>query len=143
MRRFIQSAAIACSLFVASPILHAEQMQQLGNWDVHYIVMPTTMLDPQVASQYQLSRSKNYQLLNVSVLDHQSQQAQAVQITGEAVNLAGQQQTLTFREISEQHARYYIAGVEARSEQKMRITIKIRQGSTEHVLKFDQDVYPE
>ena len=99
MRLFIQSAALACSLLLVSPLSHAEQMQKLGNWDVHYIVMPTTMLDPQVASQYQLSRSKNYQLLNISVLDHQSQQAQAVQISGQAVNLAGQQQTLTFREV--------------------------------------------
>lgn len=143
MRLFIQSAALACSLLLVSPLSHAEQMQTLGNWDVHYIVMPTTMLDPQVASQYQLSRSKNYQLLNISVLDHQSQQAQAVQISGQAVNLAGQQQTLTFREVSEQNARYYIAGVEARSDQKMRITIQIRQGSTEQVLTFEQDVYPE
>lgn len=143
MRMFLKSAALAVSLLLASSHSSAEQLQQLGNWDVHYMLMPTTMLDATIASQYQLARSKNYQLLNISVLDHQSQQPQAVEISGEAVNLAGQQQTLTFREINEQNARYYITGVEARSEQKMRITIKIRQGSTEQLLKFEQDVYPE
>ena len=143
MRLFVKASLIACICVGLSSQANAEQMQQLGNWDVHYMLMPTTMLDTDVAKQYQLQRSRNYQLLNISVLDHGSQKAQAVEISGEAVNLAGQQQTLTFREISEGDARYYITGVEARSEQKMRITVRVRQGNTEQVLKFEQDVYPE
>jgi len=38
---------------------------------------------------------------------------------------------------------YYLAGVEARSEQKMTIELTIRQGNESQVLKFTQDVYPE
>jgi len=143
MRLFVKASLIACVCFGLSTQARAEQMQQLGSWDVHYILMPTTMLETDIAKQYQLSRSRNYQLLNISVLDHATQKAQAVEISGDAVNLAGQQQTLTFREISEGDARYYITGVEARSEQKMRITVRVRQGNTEQVLKFEQDVYPE
>ena len=143
MRLFVKASMIACLVFGLNSQVEAEQMQQLRNWDVHYIVLPTTMLETDIAKQYQLARSRNYQFLNISVLDHQSQKAQAVEISGEAVNLAGQQQTLTFREISEGDARYYITGIEARSEQKMRITVRVRQGNTEQVLKFEQDVYPE
>lgn len=143
MRLFVKASLIACVCFGLSTQARAEQMQQLGSWDVHYILMPTTMLETDIAKQYQLPRSRNYQLLNISVLDHGTQKAQAVEISGEAVNLAGQQQTLTFREISEGDARYYITGVEARSEQKMRVTVRVRQGNTEQVLKFEQDVYPE
>lgn len=143
MRLFVKASLIACVCLGLSTQAHAEQMQQLGSWDVHYILMPTTMLETDIAKQYQLPRSRNYQFLNISVLDHDTQKAQAVEISGEAVNLAGQQQTLTFREISEGDARYYITGVEARSEQKMRVTVRVRQGNTEQVLKFEQDVYPE
>lgn len=143
MRLFVKASLIACVCVGLCSQANAEQMQQLGNWDVHYMLMPTTLLDTDVAKQYQLPRSRNYQLLNISVLEHGSQKAQAVEISGDAVNLAGQQQTLTFREISEGDARYYITGVEARSEQKMRITVRVRQGNTEQVLKFEQDVYPE
>jgi len=138
----LTSLLLWISLFL-SPLLQAEQKQQLGNWDVHYILMPTTMLDAEVASSYQLSRSRNYQLLNISVLDKTSQQAQQVELTGTAVNLAGQQQQLTFRPIKEGQALYYLAGVEVRSEQKMKISVTISQGSQQQQLVFSQDVYPE
>ncbi len=131
-----------CLLLLSSTTM-AEQKQQLGPWDVHYILMPTTMLDAEIARQYQLNRSRNYQLLNISVLTSDNQQPQQVEISGTAVNLAGQRQTLTFRPIKESNALYYLAGVEVRSEQKMTIEVSIRQGDTQQTLKFSQDVYPE
>lgn len=122
---------------------HAEQKQQLGEWDVHYILMPTTLLDAEVAKSYQLSRSRNYQLLNISVLSSKQQVAQQVELSGTATNLAGQRQQLSFKPVKEGAALYYLAGVEARSEQKMTIELLIRQGSQQQTLKFTQDVYPE
>ncbi len=121
----------------------AEQKQQLGHWDVHYMLMPTTLLDADIATSYQLNRSRNYQLLNISVLNHKDQQAQQVELSGTATNLAGQRQQLTFKPVKEGAALYYLAGVEARSEQKMTIELTIRQGNDTQVLKFSQDVYPE
>ncbi len=121
----------------------AEQKQQLGDWDVHYMLMPTTILDAEVAKNYQLSRSRNYQLLNISVLNSKDQQAQQVELSGTATNLAGQRQQLTFKPVKEGAALYYLAGVEARSEQKITIELSIRQGNENQVLKFTQDVYPE
>lgn len=121
----------------------AEQKQQLGNWDVHYMLMPTTLLDADVAKNYQLSRSRNYQLLNISVLNTKDQQAQQVELSGSAINLAGQRQQLTFKPVKEGVALYYLAGVEARSEQKITIELTIRQGNDTQILKFTQDVYPE
>ncbi len=121
----------------------AEQKQQLGNWDVHYMLMPTTLLDTDVAKNYQLSRSRNYQLLNISVLNSKDQQAQQVELSGSATNLAGQRQQLAFKPIKEGAALYYLAGVEARSEQKITIELTIRQGNETQILKFTQDVYPE
>lgn len=136
----------ALSLFAAlllSFAVTAEQKQQLGNWDVHYMLMPTTLLDADVAKNYQLSRSRNYQLLNISVLNSKDQQAQQVELSGSATNLAGQRQQLTFKPVKEGAALYYLAGVEARSEQKITIELSIRQGEQTQVLKFTQDVYPE
>ncbi len=121
----------------------AEQKQQLGSWDVHYMLMPTTLLDAEIARANQLSRSRNYQLLNISVLNSKDQRAQQVEISGTAINLAGQRQQLTFRPVKEGTALYYLAGVEARSEQKMTIEVTMRQGNETQVLKFSQDVYPD
>jgi len=140
-------SALLCPLLMLAALLSfpsvAEQKQQLGNWDVHYMLMPTTLLDADVAQQYQLSRSRNFQLLNISVLNSKDQQAQQVELSGTATNLAGQRQQLTFQPIKEGAALYYLAGVEARSEQKISIELTIRQGNETQILKFTQDVYPE
>ena len=130
-------------LFLGSFPSLADQKQQLGKWDVHYMLMPTTMLDADIAKNYQLSRSRNYQLLNISVLNTADQQAQAVELSGTATNLAGQRQQLSFKPVKEGAALYYLAGVEARSEQKITIELSIRQGNELQLLKFTQDVYPE
>jgi hypothetical protein len=45
--------------------------------------------------------------------------------------------------VKEGTALYYLAGVEARSEQKMTIEVTMRQGNETQVLKFSQDVYPD
>lgn len=141
MKALIQ-LVIFC-LALATGQVSAEQKKQLGNWDVHYILMPTTLLDAEIARQYQLNRSRNYQLLNISVLASDNQQAQQVELSGSAVNLAGQRQTLTFRPVKDGKALYYLAGVEARSEQQMTIHVTIRQGDQQQELQFSQDVYPE
>lgn len=130
-------------LFLCSFPSLADQKQQLGKWDVHYMLMPTTMLDADIAKNYQLSRSRNYQLLNISVLNTADQKAQAVELSGTATNLAGQRQQLSFKPVKEGAAMYYLAGVEARSEQKITIELSIRLGNELQILKFTQDVYPE
>lgn len=142
MKNFLVFTA-SILLTLASFCSQAEQKQQLGQWDVHYMLMPTTLLDADVAKSYQLSRSRNYQLLNISVLNSKDQQAQQVEISGSATNLAGQRQQLTFKPVTEGTALYYLAGVEARSEQKVTIELTIRQGNDTQILKFSQDVYPE
>ena len=72
----------------------AEQKQQLGNWDVHYIAFPAPLLTVEIARQYQLQRSKYNAVVNVSVLDSNTQQAQKVAISGNAKDLLGRQRTL-------------------------------------------------
>lgn len=141
--KFYATIAAVILVTLCSFASQAEQKQQLGEWDVHYMLMPTTLLDAEVAKNYQLSRSRNYQLLNISVLNSKNQQAQQVELSGTATNLAGQRQQLNFKPVKEGTALYYLAGVEARSEQKMTIELTIRQGNNTQVLKFTQDVYPD
>ncbi|MFM9458705.1 DUF4426 domain-containing protein, partial [Streptomyces europaeiscabiei] len=67
-----------------------------------------------------LSRNKNNAIINISVLDSQTQQAQQVQIGGIARNLLGQQRNLTFREIKDGDAIYYIAVMPFQNEEQYR-----------------------
>ena len=119
----------------------AEQKQQLGNWDVHYIAMPSTMIDPVIAKAYQLERTKYQGLLNISVLKTSDQAAQQVSIEGVAKNLLGQQKELVFREVVEGKAIYYLAQLSYRNEERFTFTLQIKQGNTSQQLQFNHTFY--
>lgn len=133
---------LLCQLLFLTAV-HAEQKQQLGDWDVHYIAFNSTFLTPQVAKAANLSRNKNNAIINISVLDSQTQQAQQVQIGGIARNLLGQQRDLVFREVKDGEAIYYIAVMPFRNEEQLRFSLDIRQGTKRQQLNFEQKLYTE
>lgn len=133
---------LLCTLLFSS-LLQAEQKQQLGDWDVHYIAFNSTFLTPQVAQAANLSRNKNNAIINISVLDSQTQQAQQVKIGGIARNLLGQQRDLVFREVKDGAAIYYIAVMPFRNEEQLRFSLDIRQGTKRQQLNFEQKLYTE
>ncbi|MDP5148592.1 DUF4426 domain-containing protein [Rheinheimera baltica] len=119
----------------------AEQKKQLGNWDVHYIAFPAPLLTPEIAQQYKLQRSKYNGVINISVLDTESKQAQQVTISGIAKDLQGRQRTLEFTEVTEGSAVYYLAQLPFRDEQRFTFTISISNSSETQQLMFDQTFY--
>ena len=130
------------SVFLTSSHLaNAEQMRQLGEWDVHYMVVNTPFLTPEVAASYGIVRSKFNALVNISVLDTKTQQAQRVSITGSATNLLGNARSLTFKKVEEGDAIYYLAVVPFRDQETFRFNIDIQRGNTQQTLKFQQKMY--
>ena len=128
-------------LLLMSSLVSAEQKKQLGPWDVHYIAMPSTMIDPAIAKEYQLERSKFQGLLNISVLKTTDQSAQQVSIEGVAKNLLGQQKALVFREVIEGKAIYYLAQLPYRNEERFSFTLQIKQGDVSQQLEFTHTFY--
>jgi hypothetical protein len=119
----------------------AEQKEQLGEWDVHYIVVNSTFFSPEIARQYGVVRSKYNALVNISVLNSDSQQAQTVGMQGTATNLLGTEKKLTLKKIQEGDAIYYLAVFNFRNEETYRFNIEIRRGNTAETLKFQQKMY--
>lgn len=133
--------ATALLLLVASGQTIAEQKTQLGPWDVHYIAMPSTLIDPAIAQAYQLERTKFQGLINISVLKISDQSAQQVSIEGMAKNLLGQQKELVFREVVEGKAIYYLAQLPYRNEERFTFTLQIKQGDVSQQLQFIHTFY--
>ncbi|XOV79014.1 MAG: DUF4426 domain-containing protein [Aestuariibacter sp.] len=121
----------------------AEQYKTLGEWDVHYIVINTSFLTPEVARSYGLQRSKFQGLVNISVLDSDSKKAQNVDVSGTAVNLLGTKKELVFNMVEEGDAIYYLAVLPFRHQEKYRFDIDIRHGNTVETLKFNHEFYSE
>ena len=133
----------ALALFALANKANAEQKLTLGNWDVHYIAFNTTFLTPEIAKNNGIVRSKYNGLINISVLDKQNQQAQNVSLTGEAINLLGVNKKLSFKQVKEGDAIYYLAVLPFSNEERYRINVEINDGKTQQTLKFEHKFYVE
>ncbi|WP_419762000.1 DUF4426 domain-containing protein [Alteromonas stellipolaris] len=124
-----------------SSAAHAEQKQQLGEWDVHYMVVSTPFLTPEVAASYGIVRSKFNALVNISVLDAVTGTAQRVSVSGTAKNLIGTTKTLTFKKVEEGDAIYYLAVLPFRDRENYRFSIDVQRGNTMQTLNFKQEMF--
>jgi Domain of unknown function (DUF4426) len=111
MRLPLPALLIALGLLLAPGLACAQQSERFGPYELHYSVVNTTFLAPEVAAQYGLVRGERDAILNLAVREHLAD--------GSAVNrpalLRGrtwdliQGQALTFQEVREGPAVYYIA----------------------------------
>jgi hypothetical protein len=132
---------LTAMLALLSPNAFAEQKETLGEWDVHYIVVGTPFLTPEVASSYGIVRSKFNALVNISVLDKATGEAQRVDVSGNAKNLLGNTRQLTFKKVEEGDAIYYLAVLPFRDQETFRFNIDVKKGTTKQTLKFQQKMY--
>jgi hypothetical protein len=121
----------------------AEQKVVFSDYEVHYILLPTTFLKADIADKYNLRRSKDRALVNVSVLDLQGSPVQA-EVRGSSENLLGQRQNLAFDEVIEGEAIYYLALLRYADEEFQRVTLNIVLPNGELAeIKFQQKMYWE
>lgn len=85
-----------------------ETMKDIGDFVVHFSAQSTDQLQPEVARAYNIVRSKNRAMLNVSVLRESDNVPVPADVTVKTVNLTGQLKNVTMRRIDEQEAIYYI-----------------------------------
>ena len=101
--------SLLCSSVSTS--LWAEQSKTFSDYVVYYNAFSTDMLQPNVAKQYGIKRSKNRAMFNISVqkkIMGTTGQPVAADITGKAINLNAQVKTMKPRKIAEGTAIYYI-----------------------------------
>lgn len=130
---------LACVASQAS----AEIKKDLGDWEVHYIAFTTTFLTPEIARANNIVRSSKNALVNISVLNKRTKEAQDVNISGTARNLLGTSKTLSFKKVKEGSAIYYLASVPFSNKEVLRFDIDINQGRSNQNLKFQQTMYVE
>lgn len=141
MIHVIRTWAFALLLIAAGA--SAEQMQKLGDWEVHYVLVPTTFLNKDIAADYQIERGRDRALVNISILDNAGNPVVA-DVSGRVINLLSQSENLQFREVTEGPAVYYLADVRHTDRDVLRFEIQIvPPDQTSQLLKFQQKVYWE
>lgn len=143
LRNLLAVLALTASL---CGVANAEQKETVGNFDIHYMAFGSTFLTPSIAKSYGIKRSGYSGIINIAVLDisETNKPAVPVEITGVANNLLDARINLTFKEIREGDAIYYIAEVPFRDDQEINFNIAIKYGNRLNTnLKFKQKFYVE
>jgi len=108
--RPLQMLILTFSFLLASQAI-AQQSERFGDLELHYSVVNTTFLSPEVAAAYNITRSKNRAIVNLSLRRHHDGTTSGVsmRLKGTTSDLMQRQQVLDFREIREGEAVYSIA----------------------------------
>lgn len=97
----------------------------IGDHVVHFSALSTDQLPPEIASAYNIVRSKNRAMLNVSVLREADSAPVPANVTVKTVNLTGQLKNVTMRRIDEQEAIYYIGVTPVANRETLRFEISV------------------
>lgn len=138
MNRTLASLVSSLLLVAAAPVM-AEQSRSFGDYTVHYSAFSTDILSPEVAKSYQISRSKNRALLNVSVLKKvmgTTGQPVKAEVKATATNLSAQLRELEVRELTEHGAIYYIAQTTVNDEETLRYELSVKPEGEEMPFNF-------
>lgn len=119
-------------------------VKAFDDYRIYYNTLPSNFIQPQVAEAYQITRSDNHGLVNISVISEKgSPYGDPAQISGQVENLLGQQQPLEFFEVRDGKALYYLAQFEYFDETPLQFTIQVSPVSATKtfVLTFEKEFY--
>ena len=139
-------AALAMLLLASLSVpAHAERTHVQGAYTVHYNAIPTTVLSPDIARHYGITRSAGRGLINIAVLrrDGEATQPQAVRarVLAHVRSLIGQRIPVELREVVEQDAVYYIGDFRVRGEERLRFELEVTPDGARLPIpvRFEQD----
>lgn len=144
--RTLTRLGAALMLISVTLIAHAEQSISDGKYEIHYNAFNSTFITPEVAQQYDLTRSQYRALVNVTILrveDDGSKTPVRAQVRGQSANLLQQAQQLEFQLIDEGQALYYIGSFRFTEEEKQIITLEVQPDANAqpYNIRFEQTFY--
>ncbi len=102
-----------------------ETSKDIGDHVVHFSAQLTDQLPPEIAKAYDIVRSKNRAMLNVSVLDEATNKPVAADVSVKTVNLTGQLKNITMERIDDGDAIYYIGEVSVANRETLIFDISV------------------
>ena len=120
----------------------------IGEHVVHFSAQTTDQLPPAIAREYNIVRSKNRAMLNVSVLRESDNVPVTAEVSVNTVNLTGQLKNVTMRKIEEPGdivAIYYIGDTTVANREVLNFDISIRPDGEDEVSKvrFQREFYSD
>ena len=120
----------------------------IGDYVVHFSAQPTDKLPPEVARAYNIVRSKNRAMLNVSIIREADNTPVSGAVTVKTVNLTGQLKNVTMRKIEEPGdvaAIYYIGETPVANRETLIFDISVQPDGEESTseVRFKRQFYTD
>ena len=141
MDGYIKIKLILALLFF-SAVVNADQSKDFGDYTIHYSAFTTDVLSPDVARGYNITRSKNRALLNISVLKKvmdSSIKPVKAEVVASATNLSAQLKSIGVRELNDQGAIYYIAEIPVSHRETLKFSLAITPEGEQNTYRFSFD----
>ncbi|MGN8274664.1 DUF4426 domain-containing protein [Pseudomonas sp. SMV71] len=136
---FLISACLSIGA-MAADIIKSDRKEVFGDVTVHYNTFNSTFLTPEIAKAVELVRSKHQGVINVSLV--KDGKPLMAQVSGTIKDLTSKAVPLTFRQVIEQGAIYYIAQYPVDQQETRTFEIKVQTGDKINTLNFNQELFP-
>ena len=129
--------------------VQAEQVKRFGDLSVHYIALNSTSVPAKVAADYDLDRGENVALINIAGRREAGAPGDTtpvpLEVDGTVRNLLGQTITLSFQEVREPGAIYYLATTRFTDREALRfeLTVEDLERGERHALSFQKTLWAQ
>lgn len=113
---------VAC----AQPTPELVTDQVFGDYRVVFSAFNSSFVQPDVASQYNITRGRNRGLVNIVLVEGDNTVGRAALVEGSATDLMSRRQTLEFFEVREGDAVYYLAPFTFSQKDPLTFNINVR-----------------
>ncbi len=137
---------ILLAFMLLSYSVWAENSTSIPGYTIHHNAIPSATLDPAIAKQYRIQRSKYRGMLNVSVIketpETTGKPVEAI-IMAKATNIRGQLISIPMRKVTEGEAIYYIGEFRIADQETLNFELQVKpRGETRfHKAKLSQQFF--
>ncbi len=147
LHRVLTGFIVALAAVVLGGSIASANEAEFDNYVVHYNVINTTFLSPEVAQAYNVRRSASRAMVNVTVMERTDAGMQPVsaEVGGTAINMNQQVRTLRFREIRDGDAIYHLSELPVRGGEELEFELEILPADSDRTktVNFRQTFYAD
>ncbi len=126
----IQIVLLLCLISLSA---WAENSTAIPGYTIHHNAISSASLDPTIARQYSIQRSKYRGMLNISVIKEKpgttGEPVRAV-VLAKATNIRGQMITIPMRQVTEGEAVYYIGEFRIADQETLNFELQVQPQGT-------------
>lgn len=131
------------STVIISSSVTAEQKKTFKPYDIHYVATSTAMLTPAIAKAYNIQRSKSKGLVTIAIRNTDAKTASEGLVRGSVKNAISQLQALSFTQVNDQDAIYYLAVFNYADQENLTFDILVSPMGVQdtYVVQFKQQFF--